>query len=287
MGSRMGPHLLRAGFPLTVCDLEAERVRLLERVGAVGAASPREVAARSDLTITMLPSLAAIERVVLGPDGLIEGAAPGTVVIDMSTSLPSLSQRLAAALAERDVAMLDAPVSGTTPAAESATLVAMVGGDPAVLARCRPVLETLCSRIFHCGGAGRGNAMKLALNLLVYVPTIAGFEAMALAARMGLDPATLVEVIGSGSADSYIVKYKLGKALQHDYEPGGSVDVAVKDLELAIQMAQENGVPLLLPPIALQSFLFASQAGLGEKDTAILLERYARLLGLEIDGGTS
>jgi 2-hydroxy-3-oxopropionate reductase len=122
--------------------------------------------------------------------------------------------------------------------------------------------------------------MKLALNLLIYVPTLAAFETAALATKVGLDPRTLLEVIKSGAANSYIVTYKLGKALEQDYVPGGSVDVAVKDLELAIELAQEAGVPMLLPPVALQPFLYARSAGLGDRDTAVLMSFYERLLGI-------
>ena len=284
MGSRMGRNLLQRGFSLTVCDVVPERAVELESAGAAVAASPRAVAEACDVVITMLPSLDAIEQAVLGPGGVAEGARPGTVVIDMSTSLPALSRRLSAALAARGVAMLDAPVSGTTPAAESATLAGMVGGPREEFERCRPVFEAMCSALHYCGGPGQGNAMKLALNLLIYVPSLAAFEAMALATRMGLEPRTLLDIIATGSADSYIVKYKLAKALDRDYVPGGSVDVAVKDLELAIQMAQEAEVPMLLPSVTLQAFLYARQAGLGQSDTAVLMRLYEQLLGLEIEG---
>ena len=280
MGGRMTPNIRKGGFKLVVYDVVPERVQALVGPGVSSAGSPREVAERARRVITSLPSLAAIEQVVLGPDGLIQGVGDGSVLIEMSTSLPELSRKLAGRLAERGAAMLDAPVSGTTPAAESGTLVAMVGGRPETLEDCRPVLETICSQIFHCGGPGQGNAMKLALNLLIYVPTLAAFETAALATRVGLDPRTLLEVIKSGAANSYIVTYKLGKALEQDYVPGGSVDVAVKDLELAIELAQEAGVPMLLPPVALQPFLYARSAGLGDRDTAVLMTFYEKLLGI-------
>jgi 2-hydroxy-3-oxopropionate reductase len=284
MGGRMARNLARRGFELVICDPVPERTRALEGPGVTVAATPREVAARARRVITMLPSLQAIEQVAIGPDGVAEGAGEGSVLIEMSTSLPALSRRLSAELATRGVRMLDVPVSGTTPAAEAGTLVGMVGGDEAVLEDCRPVLEAVCSRLFHCGGPGQGNAMKLAINLLIYVPTLAGFEALALGARTGLDPRTLLEVIGSGAADSYIVKYKLGKVLERDFVPGGSVDVGTKDLELALELAHEAGVPLLLSPLALQAFTSAKQAGLGQQDTAAMFTLYEKLLGLDIAG---
>jgi 3-hydroxyisobutyrate dehydrogenase-like beta-hydroxyacid dehydrogenase len=282
MGGPMARNLLRRGFELVICDTVPERTRALEGPGVRVAATPREVAERAQRVITMLPSLKAIEDVVLGQDGLAAGALEGSVLIEMSTSLPALSRRLAAELGARGIRMLDVPVSGSTPAAEAGRLVGMVGGQPDVLEDCRSVLEAVCSHLFSCGGPGQGNAMKLAINLLIYVPTLAGFEALALGARVGLDSRTLLEVIGSGAADSYIVKYKLGKALERDFEPGGSVDVAVKDLELAVELAREAAVPMLLPPLALQAFSYARQAGLGQQDTAVLLTLYEKLLGLEI-----
>ena len=284
MGSRIAPNLRKRGFELVVYDVLPDRIRALEGDGVRGAGSPREVAEEARRIITFLPNLDAIEAVVLGERGLAEVMGPGTVLIEMSTSTPELSRRLAAVLAERGAAMLDSPVSGTTPAAETATLVAMVGGPDDALEDCRPVLEAICSQIFHCGGPGQGTAMKLALNLLVYVPVIAAFEAAALAAKVGLNPRTLLDVINSGAAKSYIIDYKLTKALARDYVPGGSVDVAVKDVELAIRMAEEAGVPMLLPPVALQSLLYAKAAGLGDQDTAILLSFYEKLLEVEIGG---
>ena len=283
MGSRIVPHLHKRGFELVVYDILPERIRALEGPGIRGAGSPAEVAGEARRIITFLPTLDAIEQVVLGENGLADVMGPGTVLIEMSSSTPQLSRRLAAELADRGVAMLDSPVSGTTPAAESATLVAMVGGGEDALEDCRPVLEALCSQIFHCGEVGQGNAMKLALNLLVYVPVVAAFESAALAAKLGLNPRTLLEVINAGAAKSYIVDYKLNKALNRDYVPGGSVDVAVKDIELAIQLAQEAGVPMLLPPVALQAFLYAKAAGLGSQDTAIMLSFYEKLLGIKIE----
>src|SRR5262249_31825617 len=151
---------------------------------------------------------------------------------------------------------------------------------PAVLEACRPVLAALCSQIHHCGGQGQGNAMKLALNLLIYVPTLAGFETLALAAKCGLDLRTLVEVISTGSARSSIVEYKLNRALDRDFVPGGSFDVAVKALELAVDLAHQVGVPLQLSPLALQTFSYAKTIGMGGQDTAALITLWEKLLGL-------
>jgi 3-hydroxyisobutyrate dehydrogenase-like beta-hydroxyacid dehydrogenase len=282
MGSRMAPNLREGGFELVICDVVAERAAALAGPGVEVAPTPRAVAERASTVITMLPSLQAIEQAVLGADGLAEGFKPGSVLIEMSTSLPTLSRRLGAALAERGVQMLDSPVSGTTPAAEAGTLVAMVGGDPAVLEACRAVLAAMCSQIHHCGSQGQGNAMKLALNLLIYLPTLAGFETLALAAKCGLDLHTLVDVISSGSASSYIVEYKLNRALERDFVPGGSFDVAVKDLELALDLAHDVGVPLQLSPLALQTFSYAKTIGMGGQDTAALITLWERLLGLEM-----
>src|SRR5438046_5857436 len=147
MGSRMGRNLVRRGFELVICDALPERTRALEGPGVTVAACPREVAERARRVISMLPSLQAIEEVAIGRDGLVAGAGEGSVLIEMSTSTPQLSRHLSAELAERGVRMLDVPVSGTTPAAESATLVGMVGGDKEVLEDCRAVLEAMCSRL--------------------------------------------------------------------------------------------------------------------------------------------
>lgn len=283
MGGPMARNLRRRDFELAIHDTAPGRVQALAGPGVTAVGSPREVAERAARVVTMLPSLDAIEAVALGSDGLVHGMQPGSVLIEMSTSRPPLSRKIAAALAERGFEMLDAPVSGTTPAAESGTLIGMVGGPAETLERCRPVLEAMCSQIHHCGGPGQGNAMKLAVNLLIYVPTLAAFESMALAVRAGLRPSTLVDILEHGPAGSPIMTYKLGKAIARDFEPGSNVDIAVKDLELAIEFARETHVPMMLPSLALQVFDHAKHIGLGPQDTSAVMTFYEQLLGFRLD----
>ena len=282
MGAPMVRNLVRRDFELLLHDVVSERAAALAGPSVRVASSVGEVAESARWIVTMLPSLEAIEQVALGREGLVDRMSPGSTMIEMSTSKPGLSRLISQSLAQRGVAMLDAPVSGTTPAAESATLVAMVGGTAEILELCRPVLGAMCSQIYHCGGPGQGNAMKLALNLLVHVPALAAFEAMALAVKVGLDPVTLLDLLANGPAGSPIVLFKLRKAVERDFEPGSSVHVGVKDLELAIDLAREAGVPMLLPPVALQTYDYAEQAGLGDRDSSVMITLYERLLGIRV-----
>ena len=282
MGSRMGRNLLKHGFEVVAYDVSPERLAELSRHGAAAAADLADLAERAECVITMLPSLEVIEATVLGPGGLAETMPPGATYIDTSTSSPSLSRRLAAALGERGIAMLDAPVSGTTPAAEDGTLVFMVGGDAVVLERHRPVLAAMGTRIIHCGEAGQGNAMKVVVNLALFANQLGGLEAMALGARAGLEPRAIVEAISSGAADSYIFRFKADKMLRRDWVPGANVDVGLKDVELAADLARDVGVPVLVPAAAIQILTLAKRLGLGSQDTAAVITLYERLLDIDV-----
>lgn len=282
MGSRMGRNLLEHGFGVIAYDVSPERRAEMAAAGADVAGSLADLAERSECVITMLPSLEVIESTVLGPGGLAETMPRGRTYIDTSTSSPALSRRLAAALRERGIAMLDAPVSGTTPAAEDGTLVFMVGGDPSVLERHRGVLEAMGSRIVHCGEAGQGNAMKVVVNLALFANQLGGLEAMALGVKAGLDPRAISETISSGAADSYIFRFKADKMLRRDWVPGANVDVGLKDVELAADLARDLGVPVLVPPIAIQVLTTAKQSGLGPQDTAAVITLYEKLLGIDV-----
>ena len=282
MGSRMGRNLLKRGFRVIVYDVSADRRAEMEADGAEAAGSLADLAERAECVITMLPSLEVIESTVLGPGGLADAMPRGATYIDTSTSSPRLSRRLSAALAERGIAMLDAPVSGTTPAAEDGTLVFMVGGNRDVLERHRPVLEAMGSRIVHCGEAGQGNAMKVVVNLALFANQLGGLEAMALGAKAGLDPRAIYETICSGAADSYIFRFKGDKMLRRDWVPGANVDVGLKDVELAADLARDLGVPTLMPAAAIQVLTTAKQLGLGSQDTAAVITLYEKLLGIDV-----
>ncbi|GIX48274.1 MAG: tartronate semialdehyde reductase [Candidatus Tectimicrobiota bacterium] len=199
MGKPMALRLLAAGYPLAVHNRSQPPVRELAARGATPCASPREVAAQSEVIFTMLPDAPDVERVLLGPQGVIEGARPGSVVIDMTSGNPEVSARLAARLQQHQVAMLDAPVSGADVGAREGTLAIMVGGPRATFEACRPLLEVLGRTIVHAGEqVGMGGHMKLANQILV-ATTLAGMaEALVYSAKAGLDPAQVVQALSAG-----------------------------------------------------------------------------------------
>jgi 3-hydroxyisobutyrate dehydrogenase len=280
MGLPMARNLLDAGHDVVACDLDAARVTLL---GAAAAASPADAARGADVAITSLPSVRAVEDAVLGPGGLAEGLAAGTAAIDMSTSPPALARRLAAALGERGVAFLDAPVSGGPTGAEAASLAIMVGGEPDAFARWQPLLASLGSRVEHVGGHGAGQAVKLVNNLIVAC-TMAGMaEACAVLEREGVDPGQAYEVFTRSTSDSSVMRRRFplpGVRPEHpasrDYEPMFRLDLLVKDVALALGLADEHGLACATGRAAQGLYERALDDGLGGLDYSAVFLRAVR-----------
>jgi 2-hydroxy-3-oxopropionate reductase len=244
MGRPMARNLLAAGVPLTVHSRSPGPVDELVDAGAARAGSPGEVAAAADVVIAMLPDSPDVEAVVLGADGVAEGAAAGSLMIDMSTIDPSVSRRVASALAERDVQALDAPVSGGERGAIDGTLSIMVGGEPEAFARAVPLFEILGSRAVHIGPAGAGQVAK-ACNQLVVASTIeAVAEAIALAERAGVDAAKVREALLGGFAGSKILELHGQRMLDRTFEPGFRIRLHAKDARIVRSLAEEVQLPL-------------------------------------------
>jgi 3-hydroxyisobutyrate dehydrogenase len=270
MGLPMARNLVAAGHELIACDPVAERV---EALGARSAPTAAAAAAQAELAVLSLPSPAIVEKVALGSDGVSEGARPGTIVIDMSTSPPSLARRLAAALGERGVEFLDAPVSGGPAGAEAATLAIMVGGKPEVFERVRLVLAALGSRVEHVGGHGAGQTVKLCNNLIVGSTMAAMSEACALLEQEGIDPVQAFEVFTSSTSDSSVMRRRFplpGVRPEHPasrgYEPLFRLDLLRKDLALALELAAEHDVPMPMTSTAAELYDAALAAELGDLD---------------------
>ena len=266
MGRPMATNLLTAGVTLTVHSRSIGPVDELAAAGAARAATPREVAAASDIVITMLPDSPEVEAVVLGEGGLIDGAEAGGLVIDMSTIDPDVTRRVASALTERGVDALDAPVSGGERGAIDGTLSIMVGGESAAFERARPLFDILGSKAVHIGPAGAGQVAK-ACNQLVVASTIeAVAEAIALAERAGVDAARVREVLLGGFAGSKILEVHGQRMLDRAFEPGFRVRLHAKDARIIRDLARE--VDLSLPgfePVAAALDRLASTGG-GELD---------------------
>ena len=259
LGRQLAASLLRAGFPLCVYDLDAARVAGLVAAGASPAASPRAVAEASDCVITCLPSPGAVSEVVSGADGVIEGLRRGGTWIDMSTNDPHELERLAALAASRGIATLECPVTGGVHRAAAGEITVIAGGDEAVFAAHRPVLEAMGRPVIHVGPLGKASATKLITNMLAFIHLVALGEALMLAKRGGVPLATAYEVIRASSGNSFVHETESQVILNGSYDIGFTLDLAVKDLRLAAELGRELGVPLELAGLVEATFLRARE----------------------------
>lgn len=244
MGAPMARNLLRAGHAVTVHNRTRARAEALAADGATVVDSPADVARAVDVVITMLPDSPDVEQVITGPTGVLAGAAPGLLAIDMSTISPEVARTLAARAAEKGVVLLDAPVSGGEQGAVAGTLSIMVGGDHEAFVRAEPVFAALGRRVTYMGGAGQGQMTKL-VNQVIGATTLAAVaEGVLLAERAGLDPDAVVQAVGSGAATSWMLREQAPRMQRRDFAPGFMVRLQLKDLRLALQAAKSLGVPL-------------------------------------------
>jgi 3-hydroxyisobutyrate dehydrogenase len=246
MGGPMSANILAAGHDLVVHDIRAYAAAELLAAGAGWAPSPREAGAGRDVVITMLPTPRHVADVLLGPEGLLDGLRPGAVWADMSTSVPDVADRVRALAAPRQVAVLDAPVSGMAAGARAGTLQIFVGGDAAAYQRIRPVLEAMGDpdKILHVGGNGAGYTVKLMINLLWFGHLVATAEVLTVGVRAGVDLATLRRcLLASPAASNFLERDVLSVLERGDYDDSFALALACKDLGLAVDLARQTGVP--------------------------------------------
>ena len=273
MGSRQAANLARAGFELTVFNRTRERAEeFASEHGAHVAATPREVAERSETVITMVVDGAQVEEMLLGEDGAADGAGPGTLFVDMSTIGPADARRIAAALVEQGHRFVDAPVTGSAPKAESGTLTIMAGGSDEDVERARPLFEAMGELIVHVGELGMGQQAKVISNAVAATNCATLAQGLVVGARSGVDLEALLKVMGAGAADSTMLQLKGKPMLEHDFTPLFKLDHMLKDIVLCLQEARLAGVGF--PSAALAGELYAAGAGrgLGEQDFAAVLE---------------
>jgi 3-hydroxyisobutyrate dehydrogenase-like beta-hydroxyacid dehydrogenase len=270
MGRRIARRLLDAGHPLGAYSRHPDSARALIDLGAQIYASPLELARNSDVVLTMVPDDSAIEEVVLGGDGILGGIRAGGIIIDLSSVHPATSRRIAAAARQRHVAMLDTPVSGSTPQAEAGTLVAFVGGDRAIFEGCRPILEVISSASFFMGPSGAGATMKLVVNDLLGVGMQALAEALTLGQRAGLDKDLLIDVLQQTAVLSAGQKAKLQNALNDAYPIQFALRLMWKDFGNVMRLAQEYQVPLPATAAAHQISTIAETQGVDEDFSAVI-----------------
>lgn len=283
MGTPMAKRLLAAGYQLVVYDVKPEAMAPLLALGAEAATSPADLAERCSKAITMLPNSTILEEVVLGPLGLAGGFAPGSVLIDMSSSVPTSTRKVASALAARSVEMIDAPVSGGPVGAAEGTLAIMVGGREEVYLACLPLLQVLGKSIFHVGSNGTGHTMKTVNNMLFAINMMGVCEGLALGVKAGLDPEKIVEVVSKGSGDSYALHTKAVRhILANNYQPGFTVDLLYKDVDIATTLGRQLGVPLLTGNLALQILGIARGRGMNALDNTSILKLLEEAAGVRV-----
>jgi 3-hydroxyisobutyrate dehydrogenase len=268
MGLPLAGHLAAAGHEVVACDVVPGRAAAL---GGAVAATPAAAVEGCDCAVLSLPSPAAVEEVLLGADGLRAAAAPGTLVVDMSTGPPALARRVAAELPQLDV--LDAPVSGGPRGAEEASLTVMVGGEEPAFRRALPMLELVGRLIVHVGPHGAGQAAKLCNNLIAGTTMAAVAEACALATREGLDPTTVYRLLTASTGDSRVLRTRFplpgaddAHPSNHGFAPLFALDLIAKDLELALELAREHAVDAAVAAAALAAYRDAQDRGLGGLD---------------------
>jgi 3-hydroxyisobutyrate dehydrogenase len=276
MGRSMAGHLLAAGHPLLVYNRSRDKANELLAKGAAWRDTPGEVAANTDIVITMVGYPHDVEEVYLGPAGIVARARPGALLIDMTTSSPALAARIAAEAAARGLSALDAPVSGGDVGAREAKLAIMVGGDPAAFEAALPVLRRMGTNVVLQGGPGAGQHTKMC-NQIVIASTIMGVcEGLAYAREAGLDAQTVLKSIGGGAASGFQLSVQGGKIITGDFAPGFFIEHFVKDMGIAL--AEAERMRLNLPGLALVKSLFdrLKAQGYGRAGTQALFKYYAK-----------
>ena len=270
MGRPMGLNLLKAGFPLTVWNRTRARTEPLAAAGAAVGASPRDVAERSDVVITIVSDPPALEGVLWGAEGVLGGLKRGGLLIDSSTVSPALARRVAADCAQRGIEFLDAPVTGGTWGAEKGELVFMVGGKSATLERARPVLEAMGKRFFHLGENGAGQTVKLAMNLILALEVQALCEALALVTASGVPGQKLVEVMQASMARAPVLDVKAPLVLERKYAPSFPLRLMHKDMGLALELGNQTGVALPAAAAAREVYNFVLGSAKEDLDYAAI-----------------
>jgi len=281
MGRPMASNLVRKGAAVRVCDLNADAVAALTVLGATKG-HVAEIAASSDIIFTMLPTTASVEQVIGGADGVLASAKRGSIIVDMSTIDPLVTDRLAAAASAKGIAFADAPVGRLASHAERGESLFMVGADADVFARIKPLLEMMGTTIHHCGGVGTGMRTKLVNNYLAIISCQLNAEAIALSQRFGLKLETTLDVIHGTTATNGQLKIAWpAKVLKGDTAPGFTIDLAHKDLTLIVEAANAVKVPVPVAAVAREAFSAARAGGAGARDFSAMVDVLCDGAGIE------
>jgi 2-hydroxy-3-oxopropionate reductase len=282
MGKPMAKNLLKAGFSIVAYDLNKDAVEDVVKAGALAASSSKEAAGKAEVIITMLPDSPEVREVILGIDGVLEGIKSGSIVIDMSSINPLVSQEVEKELRKNGVGMLDAPVSGGETGAIQGTLAIMVGGEEKVFKESMEIFKALGKNIVHVGGIGAGGFVKLVNQIIVAVNIAAVGEAFTLGAKAGLDPQVIFQAIRGGLAGSSVLETKAPMMFGRNFKPGFKIRLHHKDLQNALSTAKDLGVPLPLSSFVQQIILSLMTEGRGEEDHSALATFFEKMAKVEI-----
>jgi 2-hydroxy-3-oxopropionate reductase len=282
MGKPMAKNLLKAGYSIVAYDLNKDAVEDVVKAGALGASSSKEAAGKAEVIITMLPDSPDVKEVVLGKDGVLEGIKPGSIVIDMSSINPLVSQEIEKELRKKGVEMLDAPVSGGETGAIQGTLAIMVGGKEKVFNESVEIFKAVGKNIVHVGTIGAGGFVKLVNQIIVAVNIAAVGEAFTLGTKAGLDPQVIYQAIRGGLAGSSVLETKAPMMFARNFKPGFKIRLHHKDLQNALSTAKDLGVPLPLSSFVQQIILSLMTEGRGEEDHSALATFFEKMAKVEI-----
>jgi 3-hydroxyisobutyrate dehydrogenase/2-hydroxy-3-oxopropionate reductase len=283
MGYPMARNLLRAGHEVALWSHSGEKARqLAEAEKGRCCATPKEVAENADCVFLCVGDTQMARTAILGPDGVGAGARPGTVVADASTISPSESRKIGAVLKRKGVEMLDAPCTGSTPGAESGNLTFMIGGAQTVFESVRPYFEPMGKLLFYCGGPGMGLQAKLTQNLILANLMMAFNEGLVLAAKGGVDPQLMFEILDASAAKSGLASYKAPFIFRRDFHANFATKWMHKDIGLMLDSGKELGVPLPVTSLTQQIFQMAISAGLGEDDFCSTIKVLEGMAGVEV-----
>ena len=283
MGGKMASNVLKAGHKLTVYDIAKENVKTLTDQGAVAGDSAADVAEKSDVIMVSLPNSQIVEGVILGEDGVLEGAKKGSVIIDFSSITPKVIREISEIAAKKGVDVVDAPVSGGAAGAENGTLTIMVGGKKEVFDKVKPYLEAVGNSIKHVGDVGAGDTIKAVNNLLLGINMVATAEALVLGKKAGLKEDVMYDIISKSSGSSYALTAKYEKYISKgNFEPGFMIDLMHKDLQLAVDTAKDLKLPLISGNLSQQIFEAARAEGLGGEDISSVIKIFERWADVEV-----
>jgi len=282
MGKPMSKNLLKAGYSVVVRDHNVENEAELVDAGATVAKSAKAVAEQCEVIITMLPNSPQVKQAALGEDGIIDGAKPGTVVIDMSSIAPLASREIHDELAKKNIRLLDAPVSGGEPKAIDGTLSVMVGGDKALFDQCYDIMKAMAGSVVHTGEIGAGNVTKLANQVIVALNIAAMSEALTLATKAGVNPDLVYQAIRGGLAGSTVLDAKAPMVMDRNFKPGFRIALHIKDLANALDTSHGVGAQLPLTAAVMEMMQALKADGLGTADHSALACYYEKLARVEV-----